>query len=199
MQPPLISRVLGGRWCFCDAQLLRPHPPPFLRKIRIHLNLLAILQSAYVCAHRQAAREGNYGDDAYKQYGSRAGWKGFVGLVVGAVIGFAMMPGIAQAESFSKLEKQGYAVGKLTKGKAGGYGWVISNSNKRFFCRLNASLAYVNKKEMVSITSSGRLIKVDRATFETKIGGPDPSIPQWSDLQSGRVKPDDVGSCTPVR
>ncbi|MEH2699330.1 hypothetical protein ACCS54_04630 [Rhizobium johnstonii] len=131
--------------------------------------------------------------------GARAGWKGFVGPVVGAVIGFAMMPGIAQAESFSKLEKQGYAVGKLTKGKAGGYGWVISNSNKRFFCRLNASLAYVNKKEMVSITSSGRLIKVDRATFETKIGGPDPSIPQWSDLQSGRVKPDDVGSCTPVR
>lgn len=52
--------------------------------------------------------------------GARAGWKGFVGLLVGAVIGFAFMPGIAQAESFSKLEKQGYAVGKLTKGKAGG-------------------------------------------------------------------------------
>ncbi|MGO8048338.1 hypothetical protein ACC713_36600, partial [Rhizobium johnstonii] len=85
------------------------------------------------------------------------------------------------------------------QGKAGGYGWVISNSHKRFFCRLNASMAYVNKKEMVSIKSSGRLIKVDRATFETKIGGPDPSIPQWSDLQSGRVKPDDGRSCTPVR
>ncbi|WP_259664185.1 hypothetical protein [Rhizobium bangladeshense] len=88
---------------------------------------------------------------------------------------------------------------KLTKGKAGGYGWVVSNGSKRFFCRLNASLAYVNKKEMVGITSSGRLIKVDRATFEASIGGPDPSIPQWSDLQAGRVKPADVGSCTAAR
>ncbi|MBY3377408.1 hypothetical protein HFN80_19115 [Rhizobium laguerreae] len=49
--------------------------------------------------------------------GARAGWKGFVGLVVSPVIGFALMPSIAQAESFSKLEKQGYAVGRLTKGR----------------------------------------------------------------------------------
>lgn len=120
-------------------------------------------------------------------------------FVAAAVIGFAAMPGIAQAESFSKLARQDYAIGKLTKGKAGGYGWVVSNSSKRFFCRLNASMAYVNKREMVSITSSGRLIKLDRATFEASIGGHDPSIPQWSDLQAGRVKPADVGGCTPVR
>ncbi|WP_245506360.1 hypothetical protein [Rhizobium leguminosarum] len=164
-----------------------------------HLNLLAILQSAYVCAMDKSHERGTMASTHINNTGARAGWKGFVGLVVAAAIGFAFMPGFAQAESFSKLEKQGYAVGKLTKGKAGGYGWIISNSNKRFFCRLNASLAYVSKKEMVGITSSGRLIKVDRATFEAKIGGPDPSIPQWSDLQSGRVKPDDVGSCTPVR
>ncbi|WP_042954319.1 hypothetical protein [Rhizobium leguminosarum] len=115
------------------------------------------------------------------------------------MIGFAVLPSIAQAESFSKLAAQNYAIGKLTKGKAGGYGWVVSNGSKRFFCRLDASLAYVNKKEMVSILSSGRLIKVDRATFEASIGGPDPSIPQWSDLQAGRVKPADVGSCTAAR
>ncbi|WP_064691611.1 hypothetical protein [Rhizobium aegyptiacum] len=115
------------------------------------------------------------------------------------MIGFAAMSGVAQAESFSRLAQQNYAVGKLTKGKAGGYGWVVSNGSKRFFCRLNASLAYVNKKEMVGITSSGRLIKVDRATFEASIGGPDPSIPQWSELQAGRVEPADVGSCTAAR
>jgi hypothetical protein len=120
-------------------------------------------------------------------------------LVAVAAIGFAAMPGIAQAESFSKLTQQNYAIGKLTKGKAGGYGWVVSNGNARFFCRLNASLAYVNQKEMMSILSSGRTIKLDRATFEASIGGPDPSIPQWSDLQAGRVKPAEVGSCTPVR
>ncbi|MGO7694204.1 hypothetical protein [Rhizobium leguminosarum] len=81
------------------------------------------------------------------------------------VIGFAVMPGIAQAESFSKLAGQNYAIGKFSEGKAGGYGWVVSNGSKRFFCRLDASLAYVNKNKMVSILSSGRLIKVDHATF----------------------------------
>ena len=85
---------------------------------------------------------------------------------------------MGNAESFSKLTQQNYAIGKLTKGKAGGYGWVVSNGNTRFFCRLNASLAYVNQKEMMSILSSGRTIKLDRATFEASIGGPDPSIPQ---------------------
>ncbi|OWV77184.1 hypothetical protein ATY76_04360 [Rhizobium sp. R339] len=123
----------------------------------------------------------------------------FKQLAAVAVIGLAVVPGIAQAESFSKLAGQNYAVGKLTKSKAGAYGWVVSNGSKQFFCRMDASLAYVSKKEMVSFTTSGRMIKVDRATFEARIGGPDPSIPQWSDLQAGRVKPADVGSCTPVR
>ncbi|MBX5182598.1 MULTISPECIES: hypothetical protein [unclassified Rhizobium] len=122
----------------------------------------------------------------------------FKWLVTAAAIGFAVMPGVAQAESFSKLARRDYAIGKLTKGKSGGYGWVVSNGSKRFFCRLDVSLAYVNKKEMVSILASGRLIKLNRAAFEASIGGPDPSIPQWSDLQAGRVKPADVGSCTPA-
>ncbi|MDF0698136.1 hypothetical protein PYR71_16820 [Rhizobium sp. MC63] len=98
-----------------------------------------------------------------------------------------------------KARAADYAVGKLTRGKAGGYGWVVSNGSKQFFCRVDASLAYVSRKEMVSILSSGRLVKLDRAAFEASIGGPDPSIPQWSDLQAGRVKPADVGSCTPTR
>ncbi|MBY4588693.1 MULTISPECIES: hypothetical protein [Rhizobium] len=115
------------------------------------------------------------------------------------IIGLSTVPCVAHAESFSRLAQQSYPVGKLTKGKAGGYGWVVSNGSKQFFCRLDASLAYVSKKEMVSILSSGRLVKLDRAAFEASIGGPDPSIPQWSDLQTGRVKPADVGSCTPTR
>ncbi|WP_245485032.1 hypothetical protein [Rhizobium leguminosarum] len=117
MQPRLISPTLGSRWYICDAQLPRPRPLPFLTKSRTHLNLLAVPQSAYVCAHRQAAREGNYGVDAINNTGARAGWKGFVGLVVGAVIGFAFVPGIAQAESFSKLEKQGFDVGNSPKAR----------------------------------------------------------------------------------
>ncbi|WP_064683714.1 hypothetical protein [Rhizobium bangladeshense] len=123
----------------------------------------------------------------------------FTRSLAALIISLSTVPGAAQAESFSKLAQQGYAIGKLTKGKHGGYGWVVSNGSKQFFCRLDASLAYVSKKEMVSILSSGRLVMLDRAAFEASIGGPDPSIPQWSDLQAGRVKPADVGSCTPTR
>ena len=94
---------------------------------------------------------------------------------------------------------QACTAGLRRRGKSGAYGWIVSNGSKRFFCRLNVSLAYVNKKEMVSLTSSGRIVKLDRATFEASIGGHDPSIPQWSDLQAGHLKPADVGSCAPVR
>lgn len=123
----------------------------------------------------------------------------FKWLAAATVVGFIVAPGLAQAESFSKLSRQDHAISKLTRGKSGGYGWVVSTGGKRFFCRLNVSLAYINKKEMMSITSSGRQIKVDRATFEASIGGHDPSIPNWSDLQSGKVVPANVGSCSPLR
>lgn len=98
-----------------------------------------------------------------------------------------------------QLEKQGYKVSKLTKNKAGLHGWVASNGDKRFFCRMNVSIAVVSKKELVSITSAGNLVKLNRATFEATLGGPDPSLPLWSDLQAGRVKAPHVKGCTPLR
>lgn len=120
-------------------------------------------------------------------------------LAAVALICIAYPPVVAQAESFSKLTRQQHSVSKLTKGKAGLRGWIVSSGDKRFFCQIRATLAYVNKKEMVGITAAGRLVKMDRATFEASIGGHDPSIPQWSDLQAGRLKPADVGNCSPAR
>lgn len=123
----------------------------------------------------------------------------FKALLAATVIGLALMPGLARAESLARLEKQGYKVSKLTKNKAGSQGWVASNGDKRFFCRMNVSIAVVSKKELVSITTAGRLIKLDRATFEASLGGPDPSLPLWSDLQAGRVRAPHVKGCTPLR
>ncbi|NVD39082.1 hypothetical protein HT585_09470 [Ensifer sp. HO-A22] len=120
-------------------------------------------------------------------------------LLAAAVVGFFLVPGLANAESLAQLEKQGYKVSKLTKNKAGSQGWVASNGDKRFFCRMNVSIAVVSKKELVSITTAGRLVKLDRATFEASLGGPDPSLPLWSDLQAGRVKAPHVKGCTPLR
>jgi len=81
------------------------------------------------------------------------------------------------AESYLNLLKQGYSAGKLVPGKSGNLGWVLSNGDQKFFCCLNAGVAYAGKKEMVGFTTSGRMIKLDRAVFEASIGGLDPSIP----------------------
>ncbi|MBK5569497.1 hypothetical protein [Ensifer sp. SSB1] len=120
-------------------------------------------------------------------------------LVLAGTIGLALLPGIAQAESYSTLAKQGYAIGKLAGGKSGAWGWVVANTEKKFFCRLNVASAYVNQKEMVSFTASGRMLKIDRATYDAALGGPDPNKPYLKDPQAGRVKPADVGGCQPLR
>ncbi len=120
-------------------------------------------------------------------------------IAVAAAIGLAFVPGMAQAESYSVLAKQGYATGKLSRGKSGAWGWVVGNGEKKFFCRMNVASAYVNKKEMVSFTASGRMLKIDRATYDRALGGPDPNKPYLKDLQAGRVKAADVGGCSPLR
>lgn len=109
------------------------------------------------------------------------------------------VPGVSRAESFSRLAGQGYSVGPLAQGRSGGLGWVLSKGEQQFFCRMRVSQAYVGRNGMVSFTSSGRMIKLDRATFEAAIGGPDPSIPRLEDLKAGRLRPENVGSCAPVR
>ncbi len=123
----------------------------------------------------------------------------FKHLAVAAAVGFAVLPGIAHAETYSALAKQGYTTGKLTRGKSGAWGWVVANGEKKFFCRMKVASAYVNKKEMVSFTASGQMLKTNRATYDATIGGPDPNKPYLKDLQAGRVKAADVGGCAPLR
>lgn len=117
--------------------------------------------------------------------------------LLGTILVFQASP--AAAESFSGLVKKGYAVGKMSQGKSGALGWVLSGKDGKHFCKSKVSLAVVDKKTLVSILASGRMVKVDRATFEAGIGGPDPSIPLLADLKAGRVEPQHVGACTPLR
>lgn len=119
--------------------------------------------------------------------------------IAAVLLGTLALPASANAESFSKLAGQGYSVGPLGQGRSGGLGWVLSKGDKRFFCRMRVSQAYVGRDGMVSFTTSGRMVKLDRAVFEAAIGGPDPSIPRLEDLKAGRVQPANVGSCAPVR
>ncbi|MBS1180372.1 MAG: hypothetical protein H6Q99_252 [Proteobacteria bacterium] len=119
-------------------------------------------------------------------------------LAIGAVIAVFATTSTAQAESFTKLTQQGYKLGKLTTGKSGLPGWIASNGTKKYFCKMWASKAYIGKTGMVGFTSSGRRVGMDRATYESIVGGFDPSIPQLSDLEAGRVKPANVDSCVPL-
>jgi len=120
-------------------------------------------------------------------------------FVAATLVAVVATPTVANAASYPNLLKQGYSVGKLGPGKSGNLGWVLSNGDQKFFCRMNAGVAYAGKKDMVSFTTSGRMIKLDRAVFEASIGGPDPSIPQLADLKAGRAKPADVGACAALR
>ncbi|PZU90383.1 MAG: hypothetical protein DI528_00635 [Shinella sp.] len=110
-----------------------------------------------------------------------------------------LAPCVASAESFTSLTKKGYIVGKMGQGKAGRQGWILANGDSKFFCKLKASIAYVDSKKMVSILGSGRMITLDRATYEQNSGGPDASIPRLADLKAGRLRPEDVGACLPLR
>ena len=103
------------------------------------------------------------------------------------------------AESYPGLVSQGYKTGKLSKNAAGAQGWTVSNGEKKYFCRMKATMAYVGGSGLVSILSNGRQIKLDRKTFEAGMGGPDPNIPQLSALKAGKPNDRDVGGCAAAK
>ena len=101
----------------------------------------------------------------------------------------------AHAASYERLKSQGYETGQLTRAQSGAYGWILSGAGKRYFCRMDATVAYVGSTEMVAFTSSGRQIALDRAVYERSLGNKKAHVPQMSDLKAGRPDPRDVGRC----
>ena len=120
-------------------------------------------------------------------------------LMLATLAGLALPVSQSLAESYASLVKQGYKTGKLSKNAAGAQGWAVVNGEKKYFCRMKATMAYVGDSGLVSILSNGRQIKLDRKTFESGIGGPDPNIPQLSALKAGKPNERDVGGCAAVK
>ncbi|MBB4402286.1 MULTISPECIES: hypothetical protein [Rhizobium/Agrobacterium group] len=112
-------------------------------------------------------------------------------LIAVALLG---APVVAQAASFKELSGQGYKVGALSSNKAGIRGWNLSKGSDRYFCEMRATMAYSGKNGMVSFTSAGRMISLDRNTVEKRLGG-SLNLPKYEDLKAGRLRTDDVGSC----
>lgn len=120
-------------------------------------------------------------------------------LAIVAALGVLVAPSVASAESMDNLVRNGFKVGKITNGKSGQLGWNVTKGDKAYFCPTWLASAYIDSKTMYKFTSSGRAIKVDRKDFDPFIGGPDPNIPYWKDVQVGRVKPADVRPCLPTK
>ncbi|CUX38838.1 MULTISPECIES: hypothetical protein [Agrobacterium] len=115
----------------------------------------------------------------------------FSSLIAAALLA---LPVVAQASSFKELSGQGYKVGALSSNKAGIRGWNLSKGSDRYFCEMRATMAYSGKNGMVSFTSAGRMISLDRNTVEKRLGG-SLNLPKYEDLKAGRLRVDDVGSC----
>ncbi|NTZ90705.1 MULTISPECIES: hypothetical protein [Rhizobium/Agrobacterium group] len=115
----------------------------------------------------------------------------FSSLIAVALLG---SPVVTQAASFKELSGQGYKVGALSSNKAGIRGWNLSKGSDRYFCEMRATMAYSGKNGMVSFTSAGRMISLDRNTVEKRLGG-SLNLPKYEDLKAGRLRADDVGSC----
>jgi hypothetical protein len=118
----------------------------------------------------------------------------FSSLIAVALLG---LPVVVQAASFKELSGQGYKVGALSSNKAGIRGWNLSKGSDRYFCEMRATMAYSGKNGMVSFTSAGRMISLDRNTVEKRLGG-SLDLPKYEDLKAGRLRADDVGSCRKV-
>ncbi|AAK87884.1 hypothetical protein EN41_09225 [Agrobacterium tumefaciens] len=118
----------------------------------------------------------------------------FSSLIAVALLG---LPVVVQAASFKELSGQGYKVGALSSNKAGIRGWNLSKGSDRYFCEMRATMAYSGKNGMVSFTSAGRMISLDRNTVAKGLGG-SLDLPKYEDLKAGRLRADDVGSCRKV-
>ena len=127
---------------------------------------------------------------------SKSNAKFYLRLVCGLCLAATTVPGVARAASYSDLAAKGYKTSPLTKSRSGAPGWILSGGGKQYFCRLGASVVLSGKNGMVSITSSGRQIRLDKAAYEKSLGGPDASLPRLENLKAGRPRPQDVRSCT---
>lgn len=119
-------------------------------------------------------------------------------LAIVAALGLFVAPSVASAETMEKLVKDGFKVSKLTNSKSGRLGWHVTKDDRKYFCPIGFASAYIDDKKMYGFSTSGRPIAMDRKVYDDYIGGPDPNIPYWKDIQAGRLRPGDVDPCVPT-
>jgi hypothetical protein len=113
-------------------------------------------------------------------------------VLLGAAFTIAISTSVLAA-SFESLVADGYKVGKMSRSASGASGWVLSGKDGKYFCKLDASMA-LGKTTIYSLITGGRVIELDRKTFEQSASTD--GMPLMSDLKAGKPRPQDVGSCS---
>ena len=97
--------------------------------------------------------------------------------------------------TYEKLKAENYATSAITKNAAGQRGWQVSNGEKTYFCKMAATKALDGQDGLVIFSSSGRMLPADKDVYMTSVGIKEVDAPQWSDLEAGRPRSQDVGAC----
>jgi hypothetical protein len=106
------------------------------------------------------------------------------------------LPDESSAASYKQLVSKGYKTSKMSKSASGAMGWYVTGKGKRFFCKMRGGAVYIGNSQMGVYSSSGRLIKTDRAAYHRSLGVKKTDAPQLKNLKAGRLRPGDVGTCT---
>ena len=118
-----------------------------------------------------------------------------IAIVLAVAVAAPLPASAAGIAKYPSLKSQGLKTGKLTQNRAGIHGWYVTGKGERYFCRMKVSIAYMSKTTAALITTSGRLLTIDRRSYDTMRGGPNPNAANWSDLKAGRPRNQDVGRC----
>ncbi|MFZ1773627.1 MAG: hypothetical protein WAT78_06670 [Rhizobiaceae bacterium] len=111
---------------------------------------------------------------------------------------FVLAANAAEAASFKNLVADGYAVGPMSRGKSGSWGWVLSKGGAKSFCTSRVTAAIKNNTTYVLYTSAGRSFEINRGgAYERALGST--KLPLLSDLKAGRPRAEDVGACSKLK
>ena len=123
-------------------------------------------------------------------------------IVVAAFVGGLGFGQPADAASFKRLKAKGYKVGKLTRNRAGKYGWNVVKGDDKHFCIATLAVVDQGGDKGFGFTSSGRKIPLSMnflRDYWKKRGKKPPRYPKWADVKAGRIDASAVGRCRKVR
>ncbi|WP_422369728.1 hypothetical protein [Hoeflea sp.] len=118
-----------------------------------------------------------------------------------AIASFLILCGLsapASAANLDGLVGKGFDVSKLTTNRAGKLGWKLSKGGETYFCRMKNFGVIRNGNGLISFTSGGRTVKIDKQTYLNSLGRKEmpKGTPDYVDLKSGRVDGKVAGRCS---